>query len=76
MKELLEILEALKPGVDFKTEQHLIDDRILNSLEIMELVTEINDTFDISVPLNLVLPENFQSIDSIYAMIQRVLDEE
>lgn len=75
MERLIEILEEMKPGVDFRTEQKLISGKILDSLKIVQLVGELNDEFDIEItPLDIV-PENFESADAIYAMITRLSDE-
>lgn len=75
MDELMEILESLRPDVDFAAETALVTDEILQSFDIVSLVGEINDTFDVEItPVDLV-PENFNSADAIWAMIQRKLDE-
>ena len=50
MEELLEILEEMKPGVDFKSEKHLIDDKVFDSLAIMALVAKLSDEFDVEIP--------------------------
>lgn len=76
MEELLEILNGLKPGVNFENEENLIDDRILDSLDVMNLTVELNDEFDIEItPLDIV-PENFKSVKTIYALIERLQDED
>ena len=75
MEQLLEILEQMHPDVDFESEEDLIGDGVLDSLDIVTLITEINDTFDVSIPAEEVVPENFCSMDAIWALIQR-LDEE
>lgn len=75
MEQLLQILEELKPGVDFKTEKDLIANHVLDSLKIVQLVGELNDEFDIEITPIDVVPENFQSVDAIYAMIKRLEDE-
>lgn len=76
MEELLEILNGLKPGVNFENEENLIDDRILDSLDVMNLTVELNDEFDIEItPLDIV-PENFKSAKTIYALIERLQDED
>ncbi len=75
MEELLELLEDLKPGVDFKEEKNLIEDRILDSLDVMNLVVELNDEFDIEITPLDILPENFKSVDTMYALITRLQDE-
>lgn len=75
MERLIAILEEMKPGVDFRTEQHLISGKILDSLKIVQLVGELNDEFDIEITPIDIVPENFESADAIYAMITRLSDE-
>ena len=75
MEELLDILKQMHPDVDFSTETDLIGDEILDSLDIVTLITEINSTFDVSIPAEEIVPENFCSAEAIYALITR-LDEE
>ena len=75
MKELLDILKDLKPGVDFENEKNLIDDRILDSLDVMNLTVELNDEFDIEITPLDILPENFQSIETIYQLITRLQED-
>ncbi len=75
MEQLLDILQRMHPDVDFETNDDLIGDGVLDSLDIVTLITEINTTFDISVPAEEIVPENFNSAEAIFAMIQR-LDEE
>lgn len=74
MEDLLKILEEVKPGVDFTTEDNLIESGILDSLSIITLVAKISDEFDVEItPIDLV-PENFKSAETIYALIQKLED--
>ena len=75
MEQLLEILRRMHPDVDFESNDDLIGEGVLDSLDIVTLITEINITFDVSIPAEEVIPENFNSAEAIFAMIQR-LDEE
>lgn len=75
MNELLEILSELHPDVDFETEENLIEDRILDSLDIVSLISEIDDRFDVVIPPEEIVPENFNSAKALWALITR-LDEE
>lgn len=75
MEDLLEILRGMHPEVDFNAEEDLIGEGILDSLDIVTLITEINSTFDVSIPAEEVLPENFSSAKAIMDLIVR-LDEE
>ncbi len=74
MEELLEILGELHPDVDFETTDGLIDDGILDSLDMVTLITEINDRLDVSIPPEEIIPENFNSADALWALIEK-LDE-
>ena len=75
MEQLLEILKKMHSDVDFSVEDDLIGEGILDSLDIVTLITEINLTFDVSIPAEEVVPENFNSASAIWALIER-LDEE
>lgn len=74
MEELFEILKELHPEVDFETAEGLIDDGILDSLDMVTLVTEVNDRFDVSIPPEEIIPENFNSAKDLWALICK-LDE-
>lgn len=76
MEELLSILGELHPDVDFEREEHLIDDAILDSLDIVSLISEINETFDVTITAKDIIPENFNSARALYALIQHLADEE
>lgn len=73
MKEqILEILEDIRPDVEFEKEEKLIDDHILESFDILSLVSELEDTFDIKIkPKNLVA-ENFNNVDAIEKLIKEL----
>lgn len=76
MEQVLEILKRIKPGVDFEKEQNLFEDHILASLDILLLVSELNDEFDIEIALPEVKPENFRSAGTIWQMVERIMEEE
>lgn len=75
MEQLLEILEEIRPDLDFANCQDLIDGHHLNSLDIISIVAELEDTFDITVPTVEVIPHNFNSAQNLWAMIQRLQEE-
>ncbi|MBR1477637.1 MAG: acyl carrier protein [Lachnospiraceae bacterium] len=75
MEKLMEILKSLHPDVDFEKEEHLIDDAILDSMDIVSLVTELSDAFDVKITAKYMLPENFNSAKAIYALIERLSEE-
>lgn len=75
MDELMEILEELRPDVDFENETALIDDGVLDSFDIVALVGELNDAFDIEIKPNNLVPENFNSAEAMMALIEKLQDE-
>lgn len=76
MDELLEILEDIKPGIDFESETALVDDGILDSLAIIRLVSDIGDEFDVEIQVTDLVPENFNSVQAIMDLIERLEDED
>lgn len=74
MEKLIAILKGMHPDVDFAAEEDLIGTGILDSLDIVTLITEINATFDVSIPAEEIVPENFCNVRAIDALIRR-LDE-
>ena len=75
MTELLEILENLHPEEDFDTCTTLIDDKILDSFDIITIISEINEEFDVVVPAEEIVPENFNSAQALYELVTRLADE-
>ena len=75
MEKLLEILSSLHPEVDFENTSDLVDDGILDSLDIVALVTEIDAEMGVSIPAEEIVPENFNSVQALMELINR-LDEE
>ena len=75
MEALLDILRDLHPEVDFENNERLIDDHILDSFDIVSLIADINNEFDISIPAEEIIPENFNSAKALYALIERLEDE-
>ena len=76
MDVLLEILQDLKPDVDFEAQTGLIDDRILDSFDIMSLVGSINEEFDVTIPASEIVPANFNSARALHALIVRLAEDD
>lgn len=73
--QILAILTDLVDGVDFETCTTLIDDGELSSLDVIQLIGALNDEFDISVPATEIIPENFNSVAAMEAMVARLMEE-
>ena len=76
MDEVIEILESLKPGVDYENATDLVDGRVLDSLTILALVPELEDTFDVTIPAVEIVPANFNSAQAINALVERLVEED
>lgn len=74
MNDLMKILRDIRPDVDFDGNDKLIDDGILDSLDIVALVTELNDFFDIDISVEHLVPENFNSPQSMMQLIDNIQD--
>lgn len=76
MKKLLEILKEIKPGVDYENIDTLINDHYLDSLSILSLISELEDEFDIVIPTVEIIPDNFNSVKSMMALINKLKEED
>ena len=76
MEELLEILYEINADVDYETEDQLIDGKVFDSFSIISLISEIRNTFDIEIGPRYLVNENFNSAQAMWAMIQRIQDED
>ena len=72
MERLIEILENVKPDVDFENCETLIDDGLLDSFSILAIVGEINDEFDVEISAPDIVPENFYSAKALWALVERL----
>lgn len=73
MEKIMEILKRLRPDVDFMRETELIDGGILNSFDMITLVAELSDAYDIDIEINDIVPESLNSAERIYQLVQGIL---
>jgi acyl carrier protein len=73
-QKVIEILKKMHPDADVTGDVRLVDDGMLDSLDIVTLVTELNAAFDVRIPALEILPDNFNSVGAIVAMIERLDD--
>lgn len=76
MEKLMRILTDLRPDVDFEGEEQLIDGEVLDSFDIISLVGELNEAFDVEIGVEDLLPENFNSAKAMLALIERLQNGE
>lgn len=72
MEQLMQLLKDFRDDVDFETCKDLVDGKVFDSFEILQLVDEIDDEFDVIIPAGEVVAENFNSAEAMYAMISRL----
>lgn len=75
MKELFAILNRVKAGVDYEKEARLVSDGLLDSLDVMTIVTEICDEFDVDILPTDIVPENFESAQTMWDLIIRLQED-
>jgi acyl carrier protein len=69
MEKILEILNDIRPDVDFNEETNLVDGGILDSFDIVSIISELNDAFDIHIRVTDLKPENFNSLNAISQLV-------
>ena len=75
MEELLKLLKKIKPEVEFEENEHLIDNEELDSFDIVSIVAAISDEFDVEIGAKHIIPENFNSVEAMYKLIQSLEEE-
>lgn len=70
MEKLYEVLSACCPTVDFKKEKQLITGKVIDSVDLVSIISDIEDAFDVSIDMDRIVPENFDSAEAIWALIQ------
>ena len=69
-EQVLEVLKSVRSDVDFEKEELLIDDGVLDSFDIIGIVSELNETFDIDITVDELEPENFNTLGAITALVE------
>ena len=75
MEQILKILEGIRPDVDFEAEKQLIDGGVLDSFDIISIVSEFNEAFDIEINVEDLEPANFNTVEAMKELIDRLRSE-
>lgn len=75
MEKMLEILKSVRSDIDFENEQNLMDDGILDSFDIVAIVAELCEAYDVTITIDMLEPENFNSAAAMLALVEGILDE-
>ena len=73
-ERILEVVRSIRPDVDFEKETALIDDEILDSFDVIQIVTELMEEFGIFIDADDIEPENLNSLDGIREMVERKME--
>ena len=68
--KVLEILLDIRPDVDFENEKLLIDDKVLDSFDIISIISDLNDAFDIDINVDDLVPDNFNTLEAIIDVVE------
>lgn len=72
METLMKILLEIDETIDWKNEKALIDDRLLDSFGVISLISEMEDAFDVEIDAAELVPENMNTVEAMWNMIQRL----
>lgn len=75
MEKIIEILNRVRDDIDYENEKELVDGGLLDSFDIVGIVSELIAEFDIEISIDDMTAENFNSVEAIDAMVNRILDE-
>ena len=75
MEKILEILNSIRDDIDYEKEDKLVDDNVLDSFDIVAVVAELCEAFDITITVDDMEPENFNSAKAIHELVERLVDE-
>lgn len=72
MEKLLNLLEKLKPGVDFKNSKNMLEEGLIDSFDMINIIANINEEFAIDFSVAEIVPENFTTVETLYQTIERI----
>ena len=75
MEKMLEILQSVRSDIDWENEKALMDDGILDSFDIVAIVAELCEEYDVAITVDMLEPENFNSAANMLDLVNRILDE-
>lgn len=76
MEKILNILQEIKPGFDFTGQTDWVDSGSLDSFDVIQIVAELNGALDIDIPVEAIIPENFNSLEAVENLVKSLLEDE
>lgn len=74
MNELIEALKRVNSKIDYENEKGLITNKIIDSIDMTSILAELEETFDIEIDMEYIVPENFDSVEAMWDMVQELMD--
>lgn len=74
LERVIELLQEIKEDIDYENETALIDDELLDSFDILQIISALDEEFDISIPAAMIIPDNFNSAEALWNMVQELQD--
>lgn len=74
MEELLQALQRVNNKIDYTSSDKLVTDKIIDSIDMTSILAELEDTFDIEIDMEYIVPENFDSVEAMWNMVQELMD--
>ena len=68
-------MKRVNPTIDYENEKHLVTDKLIDSIDMSSVLAELEDTFDIEIDMEYIVPENFDSVEAMWDMVQELLGE-
>ena len=72
MDKLIEILQSFNPSITVGMEKKIVTDGVIDSVDIVSLISELEDAFGTEIPMEDIVEDNFDTVDAMWAMIQRL----
>ena len=74
MEKLIEALKRVNPSIDYVNEKALYTGKIIDSIDMTSILAELEDTFDIEIDMEYITPENFDSVEAMWEMVQELME--
>lgn len=74
MERLIELLQEIKEDIDYENETALIDNELLDSFDILQIISAIDDEFEVSIPASMIIPDNFNSAEALWNMVRELME--
>ncbi len=76
LDEVIELLKGIRDDIDYANEEALVDGGVLDSFDILQIISTFDEEFDISIPAKEIVPENFNSAEALHALVVRLAEED